>query len=106
MLMLGIVRTHLMKMVTWLKNRLLALILTLKSPLEIFGAYLIGRMIQCAINIKLTFVLILLNTKQKLASLTIAEDVILVERMFVNRRLGLIGRYLLISALWIPLLAL
>jgi hypothetical protein len=104
--MRGIVTTAMAKMVGMKKALWSAMVSMCKRLLNFITVNGIDLMIRIVTNIKPLLVWILLNTKQKLVHPIIVEDFNTVDRMFVNKRLGLIGRSLATTALWIPLAAL
>jgi hypothetical protein len=89
--MLGLVITHLRQKVTWLKTQLIALALTLKSQLRIFGVSVINLMIRFVIHISKRCALILWNTARKVVPNTMKEAYHRAEIIVAHPKLGQTG---------------
>jgi hypothetical protein len=106
MYMRGIVTTAMVKMGGILKGLWSAMVSMSKRLLSFIIVNGTDLMIRIVISIKQLLVWILSNIKQKLVPQIIVADFNTVDRSFANKRLGLIGRSVLTTALLIPLAAL
>ena len=101
----GLVITNLTQMVTLMKEVYHAVVLNSLMLLKIIGVC-ITNLVTLSVNSLKQRVLIAWNMKHYLVPQIIREDYKEVEIIFVNKRLGLLGRQLLTTVLLIPLAAL